>query len=107
MRDFPDLGLSHCAERCERATKLRLAQAEQKIRLILARIDPFAKNRAIGVMFNNSVVAGRDVIAAERFGLTPKIAKFEFLVAHHARIRRAAGLILAREIINDRALELV
>ena len=58
-------------------------------------------------MFDDRVVSGRDVIAAERFGFAPKIAELQFLIAHHTRIWRAAGLILAREIIDDRALELI
>ena len=107
MRDFPDLGFSHRPERRERTAQLRLTQTKEKIGLVFARIDAFAQNRPVAVMFDDGVMSGRDVIAAERFGFTPKIAELEFFVAHHTRIRRPTGLILAREIIDDRALELV
>src|SRR6266436_5375083 len=49
----------------------------------------------------------RDVIAAERPGFTPQIAELEFFVAHHARVRRPAGLVFAGKIINHDALELI
>ena len=49
----------------------------------------------------------RDVIAPERCRFTPEIAELEFFVAHHARVRRPAGLVFAGEIINHDALELI
>ena len=80
MRDFSDLGLSHRAERCECATKLWLAQTEQKVRLIFSWVDAFAQNRGasrtgIFVMFDDRVMSGRDVIAAKRFRFAPKISE--------------------------------
>jgi hypothetical protein len=48
-----------------------------------------------------------DVIAAECPGFAPKTAELEFLIAHHARVRRPAGLVFAGEIINHDALELI
>ena len=59
------------------------------------------------MMFDDGVMARGDVIAAERLGLFPEIAELELLVAHHARIRRPAGLVFAGEIIDDQALELI
>ena len=58
-------------------------------------------------MFDDRVMAGRDVIAPERLRFAPKVAELQFLVAHHTRIRRPARLILAREIIDHRSLELI
>ena len=52
-------------------------------------------------------MTGRDVIAAERCRFTPEIAELEFFIAHHARVRRAASLVFAGEIINHDALELI
>ena len=52
-------------------------------------------------------MARSDVIAAECPGFAPKISELEFFIAHHARVRRPAGLILAGEIINHDALELI
>ena len=48
-----------------------------------------------------------DVIAAQCPGFAPQIPELEFFVAHHARVRRPAGLIFAGEIINHHALELI
>src|SRR5262245_33658250 len=48
-----------------------------------------------------------DVVAAECLSFAPEIAELEFLVAHHTRIWRPAGLGFAGEIINHYALELV
>ena len=58
-------------------------------------------------MLNDRVMPSRDVVAAQRFGFAPKIAKLEFLVAHHTWIGRPAGLVLAREIIDNEPFELV
>src|SRR5207302_90355 len=44
-RDFANLRLRHFAERAERVPELRLAQAEKKIGLILARIAALAQHR--------------------------------------------------------------
>ena len=106
-RDVADLRLRHPAEWSERATELRLAQAEEEIGLILARVTPFAQDRAVGVVLDDRVMAGGDVIAAERLRLVPKIAELQLLVAHHARVRRPAGLVFAREIIDHELLELI
>ena len=45
MCDFPNLRFGHCAKRRKRAAQLRLPQTEKEIRLILTRIDAFAKHR--------------------------------------------------------------
>jgi hypothetical protein len=36
-------------------------------------------------MFDDRVMAGGNVIAAERFRLFPEVAEFELFVAHHAQ----------------------
>src|ERR1043166_8768480 len=132
MRDLANLGLGHFAQRPEGALQPRLALAKQKIRLVFAWIDTFAKHRiavAWGVdpsrfrrdlrvdmaaviargynLLNNRVVSGGDVIAVERLRLTPEITKLDFLIAHHAWVWCPAGLIFAREIIDHESLELV
>ena len=58
-------------------------------------------------MLNDRVMARGNIIAAQCPGLTPKIAKLQFFVAHHARVRRPAGLVFAGEIINHNTLELI
>jgi hypothetical protein len=61
----------------------------------------------IKVMLDDRIMTRSDVIAAECPGFAPEITELEFLVAHHARVRRPAGLIFAGEIINHDALELI
>ncbi len=58
-------------------------------------------------MLNDRIMTRSDVIAAECPGFAPEIAELKFFVAHHARVRRPAGLVFAGEIINHDALELV
>src|SRR5262249_41641546 len=62
--DLANLRLGHSNQAHQRAAQLPLAQTKQKIRLILARIDSFTKDRAIGLMLDDSVVTGRNVITA-------------------------------------------
>src|SRR5438094_8210958 len=122
MRDLADSLLSHSAQRRERATQLRLAQTKQKVGLIFSWIDAFAKHRVAvagiddparakldkcictaGVtdlgynVVNDRVMAGRDIIAAERLCFAPQITKLKFFIAHHTRIRRTSRLIFAGE----------
>ena len=86
----PNLRLLHGAEGKQRAPKLRLAKAEKKIRLVFPRVAPAAQHRAVGVMLDDGVVSRGDKFGAQRLCLPPKIAKLHLLIAHHARIRRAA-----------------
>ena len=58
-------------------------------------------------MLDDRVVAGCDVVAVEGARLFPKAAELEFFVTHHTGIRRPAGLVFARKIIDHDALELV
>ena len=51
-------------------------------------------------------MAGGDVLRAELVGALDEPAELEVLVAHHARIRRAAGLVFLGEVLDDLALEL-
>src|SRR5437899_4641505 len=135
MSDLANLRFGHSTQRRQRAAQLRLAQTKQKIGLLLPRFDSFAKDRVAvagvvdrgrftasiwsrgaiaatgrghpGSMFNNGIMAGRDVIAAECPGFAPEIAELEFLIAHHTRVRRPTSLIFAGKIINYDALELI
>src|SRR5581483_7131536 len=91
----------------ERSSKLRLAQTEKEIRLILAQVEAFSQNCVIGVMFNDCVMPRCNVVATQGRCFAPKIAELELFVAHHTWIRRPAGLVFAGEIINDQSFELV
>ena len=131
MRDFANLGLAHCSERRQCATQLRLAQTEQKVGLVLPWIDTLSQHsvpvaggadpgrsrlrRRIGAagvtdpgynVFDDRVMAGRDVIAAERLRLLPEIAELQFLVAHHAWVRGSPSLVCWK-IIDHQPLKLI
>jgi hypothetical protein len=75
--------------------------------LVFARVDTFAQDGAIGVMLDDGVMPGGNIGAAECLRFVPEIAELQFLVAHHAGVRRAPGLVFAGKIIDDEALELV
>ena len=87
--------------------ELLLAEAEEEVRLVLAPVAPLAQHHLIRVMLDDGVVARGDVIRPERAGLLPEVAKFQLLVAHHARVRRAPGAVFAGKVINDELFELI
>src|SRR5205809_7757580 len=58
-------------------------------------------------MLDDRVMAGRDIVATQCRCFAPEIAELDLFVAHHAWIRRSAGLVLAREIIDTESLELI
>ena len=87
--------------------ELLLAQGEEEIALVLARVAAFAEDgAAVCVTLDDGVVAGGDEGCAEAACLAPEVAEFEFLVAHHARVGRAPGLVLGGEVIDDLRLEI-
>ena len=55
--------------------------------------------------FNPREMAGGDVLRAELVGAVDEPAELQVLVAHHARIRRAAGLVFVGEVLDDVLLE--
>ena len=50
-------------------------------------------------------MSGRNKIRTKLVRAVNQPAKFQILVAHHARIRRAAGLVFVGEILDDVLLE--
>ena len=86
------LGLGHRAERKKRAAQLKLAEREQKVRLILGGVGSAQQMEAAArVALDTGIVAGRDVIRAERRGALAQAIELDLAIAHHARVRRAAG----------------
>ena len=55
-----------------------MAQAEEEVGLIFARVRAFAQDGAIGVMLDDRVMAGRDVIAAERLRFFQRLPNLSF-----------------------------
>jgi len=56
-------------------------------------------------MFNSREMPGRNKIRAELPGAVNEPAELEILIAHHARIRRAASLVFVGEVLDDVLLE--
>ena len=106
-RHFPRVALGLFAERKNRARELVLPQREQKITLVLARIASALEQmpRTVRAFFHPGKMAGGDVIRAELVGAVNEPAELKILVAHHARIRRAAGLVFIGKILDDVLLE--
>ena len=55
---------------------------------------------------DDGVVAGGDEGGAEAACLAPEVAEFKFLVAHHAGVGGAPGLVLGGEVVDDLRLEI-
>jgi len=86
---------------------LVLPQGKQKIALVLLQIPSALEQiaRTFGVFLDSREMAGGDVIRAELTGAVNQPAKLEILIAHHARIRRAAGLVFVGKVADDVLLE--
>ena len=50
-------------------------------------------------------MSGGDKIRAELIGAVNEPAELQVLIAHHARVRRAAGLVFVGEVLDDVLLE--
>ncbi len=50
-------------------------------------------------------MSGRDEIRAELIRAVNQSSELQILIAHHARIRRAAGLVFVGEVLDDVLLE--
>ena len=102
-RHFAGVALGLFAERKEDARQLILPEREQKITLILPRI--FAaleqQTRTIRTFFHARKMSCRNKIRAELIRAVNEPTKFQILIAHHARVRRAAGLVFIGEILDD------
>ena len=58
-------------------------------------------------MLNAGEVARRDEVRAELIRASDKGTKFEFLIAHHARIGSAPGFVFVGEVLDNLFLELL
>ena len=106
-RHFARVALGLFAERKNRARKLILPQRKQKITLILAQIASALEQiaRTVRAFFNARKMSRGDEIRAELIRAVNQSAELQILIAHHARIRRASGLVFVGEILDDVLLE--
>src|ERR1700734_3612463 len=98
-RHGPGIALGFLAERKDGARELVLAQRKQEITLVLARIasalEQMAHARvwAVRASLDAREMAGRDEVRAELVRAVNQPAELQVLVAHHARVGRAARLV--------------
>ncbi len=79
-----------------------MRHSEQNVTLILVVIDAAQELRlAVGAALDAGVVPGRDIVRIELAGVIMQAAKLQPVVATHARIRRAPGVVLVDEVLND------
>src|ERR1700722_11446591 len=55
----------------------------------------------VRALFDPGKMTGGNVIRPELISPVDEPAEFKVLVAHHARIRSATGLVLVGEVLND------
>lgn len=102
------VGFGHFTEREKSTSELLLAQGEEEVTLILARVASFAEQRAArSRTFNACEVARCDEICSELIRARDEGAELEFLIAHHARIGSASGFVFIGEVLDDLLLELL
>ena len=104
-RHLTGLSLLQFTQRKHHMRQLLLPERKQKVSLILAGIPPAQHHRAAVSFFQPRIMAGGHVACAQFFCAVDQVAKLEFLVAHHARIRRAPGPVLRSEVINHITLK--
>ena len=51
--------------------------------------------------FESGVMAGRNVLGSHAVGVVEQLAKLDPVVALHARVRRAAGIVLLEELLEE------
>src|ERR1017187_1434839 len=124
-RHFARVALGFFPKRKNHARELILPQREQKITLVLPQIAPAleeitprssrreeALTSCAGVRmslltsaatnaFHPRKMSRRNKIRAELVRAVNEPAELQVLIAHHARIRRATGLVFVGEILND------
>ena len=93
--DAAHVAFAQIAHGKERAGKLRLREAVQKVALVFGRIGALEQLVAArgGVQALAGVVAGGNFFGAQAHGVVQKGLELDFGVAQHVRVGRAAGLI--------------
>src|SRR4029078_863654 len=97
-----NLGLRERADREENLVEDVSIDAGENGRLIfLPLVAAGGGGSVFADVFERGVMSGGDAVGSDRLGERPELAELQPVVAHHARIRRAAGEILLGEVILD------
>ena len=81
----------------------RAPDPEEDVGLVLRPVEPALDAWSFGRLRHARVVAGRDRVAAELLRVLPELPELEPVVAAHARVRRAARVVLLLEVGDDPA----
>ena len=108
MRHRAGIALGLLAQRKHRARQLILPQREQEVALVLAQVAAPLEQRpgAVRAPLHPREVASGDILRPELVCPLDEPPELEVLVAHHARVRRAARLVFVGEVLDDLALKL-
>ena len=99
---------THLPQRKHCARELLRSHDGKHIRLVLVRINrPVEFACPILPDHDPRVVASGNSVEAKRLSTLQQRVKLDVLVAAHARIRRASGLVLSNEIGHDEVMEFV
>ena len=101
--DAAHVAFAQIAHGKERAGKLRLREAVQKVALVFGRIGALEQLVAArgGVQALAGVVAGGNFFGAQAHGVVQKGLELDFGIAQYVRVGRAAGLVFAQEFGKD------
>src|SRR6218665_3105199 len=105
--ELPALGLGVATGRKADPAQRVCRDASQHVALVLARIDRRADHRAVVVLLDPRVVAGRQPRRPEPLGELDHRIEADETVAAHARVRRGAARIAGEEVVDDVAAETV
>ncbi len=105
--EAPDLGLRVLAHREQQARELGLLQRVEDVGLVLAVVDGAVQLEAVVAVADARIVSRRKVTGVEGDGAVEQGAKLDVLVAGEAGVGRATALVLADEVVDDLAPELL
>ena len=102
-----NLLLAHSAQGEDDACHLFLGQSEEKIALILGRIEPFAQDEALRLALDTGIMAGGEEIGLQLPRPPQQQLELEPLITEHAGIGSAAGEVIVAETVDDLPLEIL
>jgi hypothetical protein len=90
--------LVQVADREQRGCQLLLPELVQEVALVLAGIDAAQQVPAAAALLDARVVAGGDLLGAQRARGIDEMLELDLAVAQHVRIGRAPGGVLGQEV---------
>ena len=95
-------GLAHAADRQQHPRQPLARRAEEHVALVLVQVHAPPQREAAGIVrLHARVVAACHELRVDLLGVVVQLAELQPVVAAHARVRRAAGVVFAHEVIDD------